>query len=529
MVSSGQHYSYDEVPYPDLSYVQTHPSRLAMLGILLGMNPAPVEQCRVLEIGSAAGGNLLPMAAVLPNSTFVGIDLSIVQIEQAQAAVEAVGMINIRFQQMDILNITPEFGQFDYIIAHGIYSWVPPVVQDKLLEVCQQNLAPQGIAYISYNTYPGWHRMDIIRNMMLYRTRNAATPAEKVTQATQWVSFMADALKGQPESAYAAVFEDYVSFRLAQTEGIDHTALIHDELEANNTPVYFHQFIERAEQHGLQYLVESDFSTVMPNGLSDEVREYLSQIAHSAVEMEQYFDFLRERMFRRTLLCHAEIEVDRRLSIQPLSQFYVSSAAHTVKPDADQEAKGIEIFEGADGIAFKTYHLLTKAAFNYLIDVRPLRIPFDRLVREAASRLNMTHITDQEVAGLAGNLLRAFAHSLDLVEFHSFAPQMTTTVSERPITTAFARYQVRQRSHIGTLVHGRASLDNFSRLVLAQLDGHNDRAALLDFLVELAEAGKISMPAGVQMPTTPDEMRSTLADELDRTLDSLAHLALLVA
>ena len=528
-MSSGHHYSYDEVPYPDLSYIQTHPSRLAMLGTLLGMKPPPVEHCRVLEIGSAAGGNLLPMAAVLPDSTFVGIDLSAVEIEQAQAVVNATGMTNIRFQQMDIMDITPEFGQFDYIIAHGIYSWVPPTVQEKLLAVCQQNLSPQGIAYISYNTYPGWHRMDIIRNMMLYRTRDAATPAEKSAQATEWVDFMVDALKGQPNSAYAAVFENYQSFRMAQHEGVDNASLLHDELEANNTPVYFYQFIERAGQHGLQYLVESDFPTVMPNGLSDKVREHLGQIAHNTVEMEQYFDFLRDRMFRRTLLCHAGIEVDRRLSIQPLRQFYVTSKAHTVKPNADQEAKGIEVFEGADGVTFKTDHPLTKAAFNYLIDVRPLRIPFDRLVREAASDLNITHITDQDATGLAANLLRAFAHSLDLVEFHSFAPRMTVTVSERPLTTAFARYQARQRSHVSSLVHGRGTLDNFSRLVLEQLDGQNDRTALLNFLVGLAEAGEISLPTGAEMPKTTDEVRRFLAERLDQTLEDLAFVGLLVA
>ena len=83
MTSSGIHYNYDEVPYPELGYVQTHPNHLGMLGRLLGMSPAPVENCRVLEIGCATGGNLLPMAMLLPESTFVGIDLSGMQIQTA--------------------------------------------------------------------------------------------------------------------------------------------------------------------------------------------------------------------------------------------------------------------------------------------------------------------------------------------------------------------------------------------------------------------------------------------------------------
>jgi len=529
MVSSGQHYSYDEVPYPDLCYVQTHPDRLAMLGKLLGMKPAPVENCRVLEIGTAAGGNLLPMAATMPDSTFVGIDLSAVQIEEAQVVLRATGLTNITFHKMDILDITPDFGQFDYIIAHGIFSWVPPVVQEKLLEICKHNLAPQGIAYVSYNTYPGWHTLEIMRNLMLFRTRDAASPAEKSTQAREWVSFMAHALANNTDSAYAAVFENYLAFRGTQTEGIDHSALLHDELEANNAPIYFHQFIERAEQHGLQYLVEADFPTVMPNGLSDEVIEHLGKTARTTVEMEQYFDFLRNRTFRRTLLCHDEIDVDRRLSIQPLREFYVTSLATVAKLTANGEASDVETFEGSDGSQFKTDHPLTKAAFHYLVEAAPERVQFDELVRKAASRLDMTQIVDKDAVALAANLLRAFSFSLSLIEFYSFSPRMTTVVSEYPLATTLARYQARQRSDVANLTHARVQLDNFSRLVLAQLDGQNNRTALLDFLVGLAESGKISLPDGVQTPESPDDLRRRLAGDLDVTLQSLASLALLVA
>jgi len=531
METTETHNRYDEVPYPDLCYTQTHPGLLAMLGQLLGMSPAPAENCRVLEIGCASGGNLLAMAAVLPNSTFVGIDYSAVQIEAAQKAAQGSGLSNITFQQMDILNITPDFGQFDYIIAHGIYSWVPPFVQEKLLEICNQNLAPQGIAYISYNTYPGWHSLDIIRNMMLYRTRNTTDPMEKSAQAREWISFIAHALGEGPNTAYAAMFENYLGYRMTQVADIDHSALLHDEMEEINMPVYFHQFVEHAEKHGLQYLVEADFPTVMPNGFSGEVMDYLGKIAQTTVEMEQYFDYLRNRTLRRTLLCHEDIEVDRRLSIQPVQRFYVSSVARVAEVSAENAARGIETFEGADNAAFSTDHPLTKAAFHCLIENRPLRVHFNDLVRQAGSRLNITQVDGRDAAALAANLLRSFARSANLIEFHSFAPQMTMTVSETPLATSLARFQTRQNPLIANLMHTRVDLDNFSRLVLANLNGKNDRAALLDFLVKLAESGQIDMQRDEdqQAPKTPDEIRHSLAAELDKTLRHLAALALLVA
>ncbi|MEP6985795.1 MAG: class I SAM-dependent methyltransferase [Chloroflexota bacterium] len=527
MDTNAQHYSYDQVPYPDLSYVQTHPDRLATLGTLLGMKPVPIDHCHVLEIGTASGANLLAMAMVLPLSTFVGMDISEVQIKKALDAVEAIGLTNISFHQMDILDITPEFGQFDYIIIHGIFSWVPPLVQEKLLDICQHNLTPQGIAYISYNTYPGWHTMDIIRNMMIYRTRDAVTPAEKSAQAREWIIFMGDALKDKPDSAYAAVFQNYLNFRKNQTEEFDHAVLLHDELEALNQPFYFYQFIEQAEQHSLQYLVESDFPTVMPNGLSSEVLNYLGQIAHSTVELEQYFDFLRNQSFRRTLLCHADINVDRRLSIQPVREFYVSSTAHTLKVSPERAEMGIETFEGIDGSLFSTNHPLTKAAFHYLLDSKPERIHFDVLLQQAASSLNMTQVTSDDTAALAGNLLQAFAYSLNLIEFHTFAPPMTTVVSERPLATAYSRYQARQQPNNTTLIHTRVQLDNFSRLILSQLDGENDFAMLLNFLVELVETKIVALPNVEQM--SPEELRKMVTTQLELTLEGFAKSGLLVS
>ncbi len=521
---------YDEVPYPNLSFAQTHPALLAMLGKLLGMSPAPAEQCRVLEIGTASGANILPMAAVLPNSTFVGFDYSIVQIERAQAVVRETGLTNITFHHMNIMDITPEFGQFDYIIAHGIYSWVPPDVQDKVLDICKRNLAPQGIAYVSYNTYPGWHMLDIVRNQMLYRTRNITNNNEKAQPGQEWIEFMAHILTNHGDTAYASAFETYLGFRSLQISNLEESALLHEELETYNQPLYFHQFVERTAQHDLQYLVEAEFQTVMPNGLTQEVTDYLKNIVHSTVELEQYYDFLHNRTFRRTLLCHENIKVDRRLSIQPVQSFYISSIAQPAEVvDSQNAARGIETFIGVDGSKFTTDHPLTKAAFHQLIEVEPLRLQFNDLVQMASSRFEAMQPSDSDPDILAANLLRAFTYSAKLIEFHSFAPQMTTTVSEYPLATSFARFQSEHESFAVNLNHLQVDLGDFSRLVLANLDGTNNLTALLDFLVGLAEEGEIKLPNADETPKTTEAIRQLMATHLDAILKQLASLALLVA
>src|SRR5262245_28858455 len=122
---TAEHTAYDDVPYPSLPSRRTHPAHLAAIGRLRGLAPPPVRRCRVLELGCAAGGNLLPMAADLPDSTFVGVDVSARQVEAGQRALGQLGLTNIELRRLNLLEAGDELGTFDYILCHGVYSWVP--------------------------------------------------------------------------------------------------------------------------------------------------------------------------------------------------------------------------------------------------------------------------------------------------------------------------------------------------------------------------------------------------------------------
>ena len=185
--------SYDQVPYASLAFPQTHPDRLATIARMFGLSPADVGRCRVLELGSASGGNLVPMAANLPDADFVGMDLSRRQVDEARRIIASLGLTNIRVEHASILDIDESWGTFDYVLCHGVYSWVDPPVQEKILQVCSANLALQGVAYVSYNTYPGWHMREAVRHMMRYHARQFEEPAEQIEQARALLTFLASA------------------------------------------------------------------------------------------------------------------------------------------------------------------------------------------------------------------------------------------------------------------------------------------------------------------------------------------------
>ena len=174
--------AYDAVPYKDYPYPFTHPRCLETTATLFGMRPPDIRRCRTLELGCAAGGNLIPQALDLPEATFLGIDLSERQITQGRRTLEDLGQKNIELRQANLMDIDESWGQFDYIISHGVFSWLPPVVQDKLLEVSARNLSPQGVAFVSYNVYPGWHLANVVRDLMQYHAGQFDDPLKKIEQ-----------------------------------------------------------------------------------------------------------------------------------------------------------------------------------------------------------------------------------------------------------------------------------------------------------------------------------------------------------
>ena len=275
--------------------------------------PAPAQRCRVLEIGCAGGGNIVPMAYGLPDATFVGLDRSARQIERATAFAAGLGLRNIELHAMDLLDVTTDLDTFDYIVAHGMYSWVPQDVRDTILAICCDHLAPAGLVYVSYNTLPGWHSMRAVREMMLFHTRHITDPRARARAARSLILQLRSMIPDGESSSRAAVLDEYVDGRIGRFAGDDvweDAAMLHDELGAVNEPVYFHDFIEHARRHGLRYVADATFPEVMAGGLARGSVARLQEMAADRIELEQYLDFARQTSFRRTLLCHAAVGVD---------------------------------------------------------------------------------------------------------------------------------------------------------------------------------------------------------------------------
>lgn len=526
--------SYDQVAYVGYPFAQTHPERLATVAMLFGLQPAPAGDCRVLELGCGDGGNLIPMAFTLPDSSFVGIDLASETVARGTSMIAELGLTNIELQCADIMQFDAEAHSFDYIIAHGVFSWIPQTVRLRIMQLCRKLLAPHGVAYISYNCYPGYHIRNLTREMMRFHTRAITDPKEQVQQGLsllQWLLHKFPDKETASNDLYGALLTEQLDLLMGHRH---REQIYHDDLNPENTPFYFYQFNALAEQHDLQYLGEADYFEMQDFIYPDAIRETLGRFPTEQVVLkEQYLDFLKCRVFRQTLLTHAEAPIRRPAEPSVLTRLYLSSEAKPDNPSPNLDVHTVETFHGLRGAKLQTDYPLAKAALLVLGKASPRWLGWEELLQSIRARLTEAGMTvnddfsAEEQATLAEILLAACGSGL--VHPHAQASQFTTDVSERPKANLLALTQAQRGSVVTNLLHKSVEIEDTLGLLLLQLlDGTRDRAALRDQLLAfIAQNGAFAKPDG-SLVNDKRGIQEIVTNALETNLQKIARLGLLI-
>lgn len=297
---------YSELGYKSMPFPYTTPATLEAYAALVGISAPNPKTARVLELGATYGGNIISQALFNPDATFVGIELSQEQVEKGNEVIANAGLTNVSLIQSDIASIGSEIGTFDYIIAHGVYSWVDDGVKEALLRLINEHLAEDGIAYVSYNTYPGWHTMEEVRQLMMFSNRDKTqfNHKEKVLHGKTIGSIV-----GSQILKYDNLKERNSKFlgALRSVMQKDEYYVGHDHLEPNNDPVYFYQFNDHLGAHNLAYLCDADLTLSMVRSFDADIADTLDKLApNDHVAQEQYLDFMLDTTFRKSIICKAK-------------------------------------------------------------------------------------------------------------------------------------------------------------------------------------------------------------------------------
>lgn len=396
-MSDPLHALYEARAYPGISHPSTDPAVTSVVAAFAGLKVASPSQARILEIGCATGHNLLPLAARWPEAHCTGIDFSAPAIHEANEHREALQLQNLEFLQADLRNFDPGDVTYDFIIAHGFYSWVPEDVRRALLGFCAKHLSPNGIAVVSYNVMPGWSlRKPVAALAKLLATRHPQTIGANPHQA---LAFLATAVEG--DSAYARHLREVVD----EMAGRGPVTVAFDDCAPVNDPCTFLEFMSHASSHGLRYLGESVMAENLPAELEPESLEALKPLANDPLLFQQAIDVLTGRTFRSAVICRNEAPVQEKVPTSVVLPYYARLLKRFEKlPDSirlvDEEGKEVAGTDQPLAIAFFTamadavtscvsLHMIQermgkhlKGGFNAMTDL-PL---FASLVFDAARR-----------------------------------------------------------------------------------------------------------------------------------------------
>lgn len=507
---------YDLLPYPSMPYTYTQPARLAAVAALYGIGAPAAAQARVLELGCASGGNIIPLAARYPHARFLGIDLASRHVEEARRRIAELGLTNIEVRQGDLAELSLAASAFDYIICHGVFSWAPRAAQDGILRICRDSLSPAGVAQISYNVLPGWHMRSVIRDICLRHTGSEGSPQQRVAKAR---SILAEL------GASANASEPYGLLLRSEAQRIAHrpaSYILGEFLVANNSPCYFADFVHRAADHDLAYVCECDLEAAVPEILSAKMQSQLRACAGAdPLTIEQYGDYFTGRTLRSSLLTKTSGDIKRTRDYDQLRRLHIVSA---LRPEpGDTEATS---YKDAHGRTIRSKDPAVQRALARLSAAYPQSLTLEQLAATQAGA------PPEDKADAAAHICKALsllvaAGQVDI----STEPTRSGSASDsRPCVWAVARAEVTTgQPWLTNMAHAPVLLKPAMKVLLPHLDGTSDRTRLAQVFAQALLQGEVRIPElpgdSAQAPSAAIERLA--ADYVERVIDYLAANALL--
>lgn len=434
--------AYAAVPYIEDAHRGADPPSFGAVAALHGVVAADPARARVLELGCAVGGNLIAFATRFPGAECVGVDLSEPQIEAAAARAAAVGAGNCTFLAADAADLPHSLGAFDYVISHGLYSWVPEAVREALLPAIRARLAPGGVAYVSYNALPGWHARRAVRDLLRFHVERVPDPEQQPAAAREVLGFAAF-------HATAGPHRDHLREVAAHVASGPDEWLFHDHLAPFNHAAWYRDVVAHGARSGLAAVGDASWHTTDLRELPEEAQATIRAWARDPVEVEQYLDLLRDRVFRQTVFVRAD---------EPRADEPVTAELHRLHLHSDLRAQGTvdDRRRYSDGErAIVTARPALQRVMDALDAAWPGSAPLAPLVEELG----------EEVAAIALQLLgNGAAHA-------TLAPIEAGRAGARPAVFRVARDHATRSPRLPTLRHMTAEVPDGLLPLVRALDG----------------------------------------------------------
>lgn len=496
--------SYEDVPYQGCSIAAASPGAMALTSRAHGGPRAPLDGARVLELGCGDGANLVALAAHHPDWTLLGVDASPSAIARAERDARALGLANVRFARADVAELTPE-GPFDFVIAHGLYSWIDEARRAALRRLVRASLAPDGLAYVSFNAQPGWGVRGRVRDVL----RGAPSLAEARRRASAL-----RAVLGPPAHEWAGL----LAHELDRAAEASDAYLAHEYLAPHNRAFWLGELARAFEADGMRYVGDALFDR--PEGfVAPELRQAVAWTTDDPIAREERIDLLAYRQLRAAVLCRDDAARGPVADASILEEGWVASAVRATREPFDLSAGVEEPFVGPRGTEVRARSPLAKMALLVLASRYPEGLRLDALEAEARARLRDYRIPagPDERAVLRAGLYELWQRIELELRMHDAA--LSTTPGPRPAASALARLEASSRPHLTTPTHVALPLEPVERAILAELDGTRSPDQVVDDLIRACAEGRLELEGA---PSSAARLAPLLAERVERTLTTLA-------
>lgn len=417
--------AYDEVLYPYSIRPATHAARLGTLSQLFGRPTTPFPRSRVMEIGGGDAVNLVSMAMAAPEAEFYSFDLSARAVEAGRDLVRRVGLANVHVEQADLCDIPAEWGRFDYIIAHGVYAWVPAPVREAMMALVGDRLTEQGVAMISYNVMPGCRNRQTLRDIMLDAAGGVADPQQRIAAGRAALEFHLE--RWDMDKPHLRAVAEEARDLLRRPDGV----IFHDEMGEVYEPQFVSDVVAAARRHGLDYLGDTQLALaadlLWPG---DFAAAAAARTGGDLVRYEQLKDFEDGRAFRQSLFCRAGAAIDTRFDAARTRGLYASGALDPIEGAAHPEG---QLFRTLQSSEVETRDPRLIDIFARLTAVYPRNVPLAELTE------------DPELIQALANLFCMGALELTTIAF-----PVVSAAGERPTVGRLARVQAEGGLHVVT-------------------------------------------------------------------------------
>ncbi|MDF1751212.1 MAG: class I SAM-dependent methyltransferase [Verrucomicrobiales bacterium] len=476
-----------------------HPSSVAARATLFGVPFTPIATSRVLEVDCADGGNLLSIAASLPESTCVGVSGSATGAESGRALAEAAGLGHVTI----LTDLNDIEGSFDYIFLRNQFSRIDPAQRSELIASYRDRLSEHGILIVDLVCQPGWGYLEPIREQLRYHTRNIADPHEKMLAGRQFLAALAQSIPNGLE-LYRAMAESEWKSSMNVPDANFALEYFSDDLH----PCYFREFNEALTGAGMQYLCELSIGSMKINQFPQALGAILPE-NHGLADSEQYLDFATNRTRRNSLLCRDSVVVDRAIKIENSSPLYFSVLGLPDDPNkvfAEEET----VLNGPGGASVTIKTKAGKAALLTMSLNFPKRFSLPELFSAVEQKLG--ELTDEDKSYITETIVACAV--LDIVQIDANEGNSCFELSDRPVAAPLVRAQLAtgQLPYLSSLQHRSIGYDQVAAALLTLLDGTNGRDALVGKIKEMIASGDLSVTKDGEA-TTDEEVIAQAAEQ----------------